>query len=75
MTIISMLEIINLSVKYNGIQALKDINLVINQGEIVTLIGVNGAGKTTMLKSISRLVKQCQGKIIYQGKNHNSPSS
>ena len=69
MTIISMLEIINLSVKYDGIQALKDINLVINQGEIVTLIGVNGAGKTTMLKTISRLVKQCQGKIIYQGKD------
>ncbi len=64
-----MLEIINLSVKYDGIQALKDINLVINQGEIVTLIGVNGAGKTTMLKTISRLVKQCQGKIIYQGKD------
>ena len=64
-----MLEIINLSVKYEGIQALKDVNLVINKGEIVTLIGANGAGKTTILKSISRLVNPEQGKIIYQGKD------
>ncbi|MDJ0648309.1 MAG: ABC transporter ATP-binding protein [Xenococcaceae cyanobacterium MO_188.B19] len=65
----NILEIINLSVKYDAIQALKDINLVVNQGEIVTLIGANGAGKTTILKSISRLVKPEQGQIIYQGKD------
>ena len=69
MTIMNILEIINLSVKYDAIQALKDINLVVNQGEIVTLIGANGAGKTTILKSISRLVKPEQGQIIYQGKD------
>jgi branched-chain amino acid transport system ATP-binding protein len=64
-----MLELINLSVNYGSIQALKEINIVINQGEIVTLIGANGAGKSTTLKTISRLINPRQGKIIYQGKN------
>jgi len=64
-----MLELINLSVNYGSIQALKEINIVINQGEIVTLIGSNGAGKSTTLKTISRLINPHQGKIIYQGKD------
>jgi branched-chain amino acid transport system ATP-binding protein len=64
-----MLELINLSVNYGSIQALKEINIVINQGEIVTLIGANGAGKSTTLKTISRLINPRQGKIIYQGKD------
>jgi len=64
-----MLELINLSVNYGSIQALKEINIVINQGEIVTLIGANGAGKSTTLKTISRLINPHQGKIIYQGKD------
>ncbi|WP_254174195.1 ABC transporter ATP-binding protein [Planktothrix pseudagardhii] len=64
-----MLELVNVSVNYGSIQALKDINLVVNQGEIVTLIGANGAGKSTTLKTISRLINLRQGKLIYQGKD------
>lgn len=64
-----MLELINISVNYGAIQALKDINLTVNEGEIVTLIGANGAGKSTTLRTISRLINPRQGKLIYQGKD------
>lgn len=64
-----MLELVSLSVNYGAIQALKEINIIVNQGEIVTLIGANGAGKSTTLKTISRLVNPRQGKILYQGKD------
>ncbi|WP_395649092.1 ABC transporter ATP-binding protein [Planktothrix agardhii] len=64
-----MLELVSLSVNYGAIQALKEINIIINQGEIVTLIGANGAGKSTTLKTISRLINPRQGKIFYQGKD------
>lgn len=67
-----ILEIKNLSVKYGAIQALTDINLVVNQGEIVTLIGANGAGKSTTLKAISRLVNPHIGQIIYHGQELNN---
>ncbi|MFB2881975.1 ABC transporter ATP-binding protein [Floridanema aerugineum] len=66
-----LLEINNLSVNYGGIQALKDINLVVNTGEVVTLIGANGAGKSTTLRAISRLVNIKNGEIIYEGRNIN----
>jgi branched-chain amino acid transport system ATP-binding protein len=62
-----LLEINNLSVKYGAIQALQDINLVVNKGELVTLIGANGAGKSTTLMAISRLLNPHQGQIFYQG--------
>ncbi|BAW95316.1 ABC transporter family protein [[Synechococcus] sp. NIES-970] len=62
-----MLELINVSVNYGGIEALKDIHLTVQQGEIVTLIGANGAGKTTTLRAISRLLPLRQGKILYNG--------
>jgi len=64
-----MLEIKNLSVNYGGIQALQDVSLTVNEGEVVTLIGANGAGKTTILRSISGLVSPRSGEIIYNGKN------
>ncbi|AFY38397.1 amino acid/amide ABC transporter ATP-binding protein 2, HAAT family [[Leptolyngbya] sp. PCC 7376] len=64
-----MLELIDLSVNYGGIEALKDIHLTVNEGEIVTLIGANGAGKTTTLRAISRLVNPIKGKILYNGKD------
>lgn len=66
-----LLEINNLSINYGGIQALKDINLIINAGEVVTLIGANGAGKSTTLRAISRLVNIKNGEIIYEGRNIN----
>jgi len=66
-----LLEINNLSINYGGIQALKDINLVVNTGEVVTLIGANGAGKSTTLRAISRLLNIKNGEIIYEGRNIN----
>lgn len=63
------LEIQELSVKYGAIKAIKNVSLVVEKGEIVTLIGANGAGKSTTLRAISRLVNPAQGKILYQGQN------
>jgi branched-chain amino acid transport system ATP-binding protein len=64
-----ILEIQNLSVNYGAIQALQSIDLEVQTGEIVTLIGANGAGKSTTLKAISGLVNPVAGQILYQGKN------
>ncbi|MFP4297156.1 MAG: ABC transporter ATP-binding protein [Spirulinaceae cyanobacterium] len=64
-----MLEIVNLSVNYGGVEAIRNINLEIAQGEIVTLIGANGAGKTTTLNAISRLVPASSGQIVYEQQN------
>lgn len=64
-----MLKIEGINVYYGNIQALKGISLSINEGEIVTLIGANGAGKSTMLKTISGLLKPKQGKIMYEGQS------
>lgn len=61
-----ILELNNINTYYGGIQALKGINLEVNQGEIVTLIGSNGAGKSTTLKSISGLAKVKSGSIKYK---------
>jgi branched-chain amino acid transport system ATP-binding protein len=66
-----MLEIKNLHINYGGIQALKNINLTVNQGEVVSLIGANGAGKTTTLRAISKIVNIKEGEIIYNGRNIN----
>jgi branched-chain amino acid transport system ATP-binding protein len=62
-----LLAIENLYVNYGAIQALQDINLVVNEGEIVTLIGANGAGKSTTLRAISRLINPVSGQIVYNG--------
>jgi branched-chain amino acid transport system ATP-binding protein len=64
-----LLEIRNLSVNYGGIQALQDISMTINAGEVVTLIGANGAGKSTTLRAISRLVRPRSGHIVYDGRD------
>jgi len=64
-----MLEIINLSVSYGAINALHGISLSVKAGGIVTLIGANGAGKTTALKTISGLLKPKSGEIFYDGKD------
>ncbi|MBW4514148.1 MAG: ABC transporter ATP-binding protein [Timaviella obliquedivisa GSE-PSE-MK23-08B] len=65
----TLLEIRGLSVNYGAIQALRQIDLVVNAGEIVTLIGANGAGKSTLLKAISRLLTPVEGKIFYEGQD------
>lgn len=61
-----ILEINKINTYYGGIQALKGISLEVNQGEIVTLIGSNGAGKSTTLKSISGLAKVKSGSIKFK---------
>jgi branched-chain amino acid transport system ATP-binding protein len=62
-----MLEIKNLEVRYGAIAALKGISLSIQTGQIVTLIGANGAGKSTTLRAISGLAKASAGNIIFDG--------
>ena len=62
-----MLKIKDLHVSYGGIQALRGINLEVPDGKIVTLIGANGAGKSTTLRTISGLVKAESGSILYDG--------
>ena len=63
-----MLELVNLTAGYNQINALHEVSLQVAPGEIVTLIGTNGAGNTTALKAISGLIK-VSGKILYNGVN------
>lgn len=67
--LVPLLEVNRLSVNYGGIQALKEIDLVVNEGEVVTLIGANGAGKSTTLRAVSRLIDVRSGEIIYNGRN------
>lgn len=61
----SLLKVENLSISYGAIEAVKDITFEVNEGEVVTLIGANGAGKTSTLRAISGLEKVSSGKIIY----------
>ncbi len=62
-----LLEVSNLQVAYGSILAVKDVSLTVNQGEIVTLIGSNGAGKSTTLRTISGLLKPKSGTITFDG--------
>lgn len=62
-----MLKIENLSVHYGMIQAVRDVSFEVNQGEIVSLIGANGAGKTTILRTISGLNQPSKGTITFEG--------
>jgi branched-chain amino acid transport system ATP-binding protein len=62
-----MLKIENLSVHYGGIHALQGIDLEVPEGKIVTLIGANGAGKSTTLNAIVGLVKSSSGRVLYDG--------
>jgi len=62
-----MLEVTNLHVYYGAIHALHGVNFQVNAGEIVSLIGANGAGKTTILHTLSALIKPKEGKISFLG--------
>lgn len=64
-----MLKIENLSVSYGGIKALRNVSLTVPDGEIVTLIGANGAGKSTTLRSVVGLVKADSGRVEFNGKD------
>ena len=63
----NILEIRNLVVSYGGIEAVKDISLDVTEGQIITLIGANGAGKSTTLKSIAGIVKPKKASIKFMG--------
>ena len=64
-----MLEIRNLNVHYGGIHALRGINLEVDDGKIISLIGANGAGKSTTLKSVMGLVPKSAGSVVWNGRD------
>lgn len=64
-----MLKIEDLVVSYGGIKALKGISLEVEEGKIVTLVGANGAGKSTTLRTVIGLVKPVSGRVMYKGKD------
>ena len=65
----AMLEVNGINVYYGSIHAIKDISFEVNAGEIVTLIGANGAGKSTTLQTVSGLLRSKTGSITFNGKN------
>ena len=64
-----LLELKDVHVKYGDMEALKGIDCEVNEGEIVTLIGANGAGKSTMLKAITHIIPVSEGKIFFEGED------
>lgn len=65
----AMLEVNNINVFYGSIHAVKDISFQVEKGEIISLIGANGAGKTTILQTVSGLLKSTTGSIVFNGQN------
>ena len=65
----AMLEIRDLEVYYGMIQAIKGVSFEVNQGEVIALIGANGAGKTTILHTITGLLSPKKGSVIFEGKD------
>lgn len=63
-----MLEVSNISVRYDGTQVIWDVSLSVGKGEIVVLVGANGAGKTTILKTIMGMLHPTSGSITFEGK-------
>lgn len=64
-----LLKVENLTVYYGYVSALQKVSILVNEGEIITLIGGNGAGKTTTLMSISNLVEKAEGRITFKGQD------
>ncbi|MDO4632544.1 MAG: ABC transporter ATP-binding protein [Eubacteriales bacterium] len=65
----AMLEIKDLEVYYGMIQAIKGVSFEVNQGEVIALIGANGAGKTTILHTITGLLSPKKGSVVFEGKD------
>jgi branched-chain amino acid transport system ATP-binding protein len=65
---VPLLELKNISSAYGIVQALKGVSLRVEQGEIVTLLGANGAGKSSTLRTISGLLRPTQGEVLFEGK-------
>ena len=68
----SMLEVKDLQVYYGVIQALKGISFHVDQGEVIALIGANGAGKTTILHTVSGLLTPKEGSITFEGEDEDA---
>src|ERR671916_2475438 len=64
---VALLEVENIHSYYGHIQALRGISLIVEEGEVVTLIGSNGAGKTTTLRSINGILSPREGRIAFRG--------
>ena len=64
----ALLELRGISSHYGNVQALKGVSLHVNEGELVTLLGANGAGKSTTLKTISGLIVPTEGEVLFEGK-------
>lgn len=64
-----LLELRDLDVAYGGIRAVRGLNLIVNRGELVSLIGANGAGKSTTLRAVCGLVPRASGDILYDGQS------
>lgn len=65
----AMLSVKNLEVHYGMIKAIKDVSFEVNQGEVIALIGANGAGKTTILHTVSGLLQSSRGQVIFEGRD------
>ena len=70
-----MLNVTDMNVYYGNIHAIKGISFDVNEGEIVTLIGANGAGKSTILKTISGLLRSKAGSILFKGESIGATAS
>jgi branched-chain amino acid transport system ATP-binding protein len=71
----TMLELTDVHVRYGSIRALQGVSLQVNQGELVALIGSNGAGKSTTLRTISGLLRASEGRITFEGEDITSAPS
>ena len=69
-----MLEFKHIHTRYGKVECLKGISFVVREGEIVALLGANGAGKTTVLKTISGLIRPASGEVLFRGKSISSLS-
>ena len=61
----TVLEVRNLSVRYGGVQALSSVSLSVRKGELVTVIGANGAGKTSLLNAVMGIIPKFEGSVTY----------
>src|SRR6202789_3554385 len=64
----ALIQINDLVVRYGEIEALRGVTLAVDEGQVVTLLGANGAGKSTTLRAISGLIKPASGEILFDGK-------
>lgn len=64
-----MLKVNNINVSYGKVEVIKQVSFEVNQGEVIVIIGANGAGKTTIMKTVTGLLNPTQGEITFEGHN------